>query len=189
LTSHGDLYPLHPLPKPDTEVTPIFEPWTRNIAPMIDSALKNLAGFKPVDDRDIEIRFQLTMKALRELGEQMREVTGRKNLVWVTHGVPLNGISFPTGLRMDFTNPLRQICQELEQTQIVVYPVEQSLSGAAAEVGTESRRTLEGFASLTCHGVGAKRNPTRGRILLADISNGVVGKSAPRKSPTRKQST
>jgi hypothetical protein len=33
LTPRGDLYPVHPLPKFDTAMTPDAEPWTRNIAP------------------------------------------------------------------------------------------------------------------------------------------------------------
>jgi VWFA-related protein len=149
LTSRGELYPVHPMPKPDTEVTPADEPWTRNIAPMLQASLKTLFGFKPVDDRDIKVRFDLTINALRELGSQMTQVSGRKNLVWVTHGIPLNGVSISMQGRVDFTNPIRRFCQELEQAQIVVYPVEQSMSGAAAAIATESEQTLEEFAGLT----------------------------------------
>ena len=149
LTYHGELYPVHPLPKPDTEVTPAGEPWTRNIAPMLQGTLKNLFGIKPVDDRDIKVRFELTVNALRELGAQMRQVSGRKNLIWVTHGTPIYGFSISTQARMDFTYPLRQVCQELEQAQIVVYPVEQSMRGAGAAMGTESEQALQEFADLT----------------------------------------
>jgi hypothetical protein len=50
---------------------------------------------------------------------------------------------------VDFTNPLRQLCQELEHAQIVVYPVAQSMNGAEAAVATESQQTLQEFANLT----------------------------------------
>jgi VWFA-related protein len=149
LTPRGELYPIHPLPKPDTEVTPAAEPWTRNIAPMLQAALKSLFGFKPVDDRDIKYRFDLTVNALRDLGSQMALLSGRKNLVWVTHGIPLVGFSISTQASLDFTNPLRWFCEELEQAQIVVYTVDQSMAGAGAAVGTFSAESLDEYTGIT----------------------------------------
>jgi VWFA-related protein len=154
LTVNGDLYPLHALPKPDSEVTPAGEPpagepWTRNITAMLQSAFKNVFGFKPVDDRDTVVRFDLTTHALLEIGSQLRLISGRKNLVWVTHGFPLNGPSISAQGIVDFTNPLRRICQQLERAQVVVYPAEQSMSGAAAAIGTESEQSLDEVAAIT----------------------------------------
>jgi len=147
LTPRGDLYPIHPLPKPDTSVTRGAEPWTRNIAPMVQAATKDLLGLKPVDDRDIKFRFDLTVNALRDLGSQMAQVPGRKNLVWVTHGIPLTGFSISMQSDVDLTNPIRWFCEELTQSQIVVYTVEQSMKGTA--VGTPSAETLEEFTGIT----------------------------------------
>ena len=78
LTSSGELYPIHPLPKPDSEVTAAGEPWTRNIAAMLQAALKTVFSFKPVDERDVVFRFQSTMNALKQLGGQMRLVSGAR---------------------------------------------------------------------------------------------------------------
>jgi VWFA-related protein len=149
LTSSGELYPVHPLPKPDSEVTPSVEPWTRNIAPMLQAALKEVFSLKPIDDRDTKVRFDLTAKAMRELGAQMSLISGRKNLVWVTHGLPMTGPSISEQGLVDFTGPVRLLCEQLERAQIVVYPVEQSMKGAAATLGTESDLTLDEFAGLT----------------------------------------
>ena len=149
LNSHGELYPIHALPRPDTELTPAAEPWTRNIAPMVQAAIKQLYGIKPVDDRDIKVRYDLSVRALQELGGQLTEISGRKNLVWVTHGVPLYGFSLSSGASLDFTNPLRWFCEELAQAQIVVYTVQQSQSGAAAAMGSNSTQTLEEITSIT----------------------------------------
>ncbi len=142
LTSGGELYPVHPLPKPGTEVVAATEPWTRNLGPMLQGALKNLVGIKPVDDRDTKVRFDLTMHAMRELGSQMELISGRKNLVWVTRGIPLYGPSISEQGRVDLTNPLRLVCQLLERVQIAVYPV-----GAA--LASESDQLLEEFSSIT----------------------------------------
>jgi VWFA-related protein len=150
LTPRGDLYPIHSLPKPDTEVTPPAEPWTRSIAPLMQAAVKNLFGMKPVDDRDIAVRFNLTVKALEDLGGQMAaEVPGRKNLVWVTHGLPIYGYSISSQGRLDFTKPLRSLFEGLQQAQVVVYTVEQSMAGAAQAVGTRASETLEEAADIT----------------------------------------
>ncbi len=157
LTSKGEFYPVHPLPNPGTGLAPTSEraaepaaePWTRNIGPMLQGAVKNVFGLRPVDERDVAIRFDMTMRALLGLGAQMRQMPGRKNLVWVTHGLPIWGTSISEQGRVDFSAPLRQICQQLEHAQIVVYPVEQSLSGAAAPIATESEQALEEFAAIT----------------------------------------
>ena len=44
---------------------------------------------------------------------------------------------------------------------------------------TDSRRVMATRAAIR-HGIGAKRNPILGRILLADISNGVVEVCSPK---------
>ena len=148
LTTGGELYPIHPLPKPGAELPAAGEPWTRNIGPMMQTALKTLVGIRPVDDRDTKVRFDLTMHAIRELGSQMELFAGRKSLVWVTHGLPLNGASISEHGRVDFTNPLRVVCELLERVQIVVYAVEQSMSGVTA-IGTEDAMALDEMSSLT----------------------------------------
>jgi len=55
---------------------------------MLQAALAGVFGFRPIDERDLAVRYDLTAKALRTLGPEMRLISGRKNLVWVTHGVP-----------------------------------------------------------------------------------------------------
>jgi VWFA-related protein len=144
LTARGDLYPIHPLPKPDTEVTPAAEPWTRNIVPMLRTALNDLVRLKPVDDRDIKVRFDLTLHALRDLRSRLAQVPGRKNLVWVTRAIPIVGFSATTQTSLDFTGPLRWFCEELEQSQIVVYTVDQSTAEGGSAVGT-----LDEFTGIT----------------------------------------
>jgi len=148
LTARGDLYPIHALPRADAALPPAEEPWTRNIAPMLQAALKEVFGFRPVDERDLVVRYDLTARALRTLGSQMRMIPGRKNLVWVTHGVPLYGTSISQQTGVDLTNPVRLLASQLEREQIVVYPVAQSTRGAAAEMNTESNQFLDEFVSL-----------------------------------------
>ena len=144
LTARGELYPVRPLPKPGAEVAADAEPWTRNIAPMLQTALKDLVRVKPIDDRDIKIRFDLSMHALRELRARMAQACGRKNLVWVTRGIPIVGFSASTQSGLDFTYPLRWFGEELSQAQIVMYTVDQSVADAGTAIGT-----LDEFTSIT----------------------------------------
>jgi VWFA-related protein len=142
LTARGELHPIYPLPKPDTGVTPATAPWTRSIITTLQAASKDLAGLRPVADLDIQSRFDLTMDAMRDLGSQMAQASGRKNLVWVTGGIPLIGFSSAAQSGMDFTNRTQWFCQRLEQARMVVYTVQTTEGAAAAE-------TLDEFTAIT----------------------------------------
>jgi VWFA-related protein len=149
LTPRGELFPVHPLPLPNTEIKPQAEPWTLQIASILDQAMKPFVSFRPVDEYDLKERFQQTLKALIDLGSRMTEVEGRKNLVWVTEGFPMFGYSISLRTRVDFTTPLREFYQRLALAQIVVYPSEQSRAGSGAFPGSLSLRSLQEAADLT----------------------------------------
>src|ERR1035441_2820767 len=55
LTMGGTLYPVHPLPDPETTVRTTARPWTEDIKPLLDRASHKLFGVRPpgltVDDR------------------------------------------------------------------------------------------------------------------------------------------
>ncbi|HEY1221036.1 MAG: VWA domain-containing protein [Bryobacteraceae bacterium] len=142
LTPRGELHPIRPLPKPDTEVTPDAESWTQNVDPTLQSALRDLIGLRRVDDFDLTSRFDMTMDAMRDLGSQMAQASGRKSLVWVTHGIPLIGYSTSAQSGVNFTNRVRWFSERLEQSQIVVYTAESMAVPAAAE-------TLDEFTGIT----------------------------------------
>jgi VWFA-related protein len=143
LTSGGELFPIHALPKPDTVLTAADgASWIQDLGPKLQNALKTLVGIRPVDDRDSKVRFDLTMHALRELGAGMQLISGRKNLVWVTRGLPLNGRSISAQGIVDFTVPLRVVCEMFQRAEIAVYPV-------GALLATEDAQTLDEISSLT----------------------------------------
>jgi len=147
LTPRGELYPIHPFPKPGAEPTPAAEPWTRDLTPTLQAALKDLVHLKPVDNREIKVTFELTVNALRDLGSQMAQISGRKNLVWLTQGVAITGYSIAAQMRLDFTKPLQGLGQDLEQAQIALYTVEQSASGAPIE--PERAQAFETLTGIT----------------------------------------
>ena len=89
LTNTGSLLPIHPLIHPEAGAEVDDAHWTRQIQPLLDGALRRIWGLRPMDDRDPGIRFQATFEALSNAGAWMSLLPGRKALIWVTHGVPI----------------------------------------------------------------------------------------------------
>ena len=148
LTNHGEISPIHALPGTGDETAHGAVPWGQNADQTMDLAIKKLSGLRPVDDFDPAIRFKLTVAALDALGGQMERIRGRKNLVWVTHGVPMNYKSY-TGQPVDLSHQFQRLAEQLEQAQIAVYAVQQSTQGAGQQLATESSQTIDIFTHLT----------------------------------------
>jgi VWFA-related protein len=181
LTNHGDLYPVRDLAGAadfGKNGGPAGTPWTRQIHPLMDRAIKKVYGFMPVDDRDIGIRAAATFRALAELEEQMTQAPGPKSIVWITAGVR-NWLHYPLGCGrnvtfqrgsesyvaarcstdcttwragqcLDYTPFLRHFSAELDRASTAFYSVEETANGGlrAADRGT-STDTLQQLADLT----------------------------------------
>jgi hypothetical protein len=147
LTSHGDLLPVHPLPEAGADLRAATPPSTAELVAKLNEAVRTDQGFRDVDVRDPRLRARNTFQAL-EIVVRLASFAGRKNLIWVTHGFPLQAY-LPTGGLADFTPWVRSFCQTAAQAQVVVYAVDQSSEGAGADPGGVARQTLLMFAELT----------------------------------------
>lgn len=141
------------------------EPWTRQIKSLLSSALRMVEkGRSP--DIDVFFRIQLTFAALNTLGAQLSAIPGRKIVVWVSDGVPLELglVRSDTGVPVDFTPQIRQLSEVFEQSRIALYPVRQIMLGrgdnigaysdgngatGGADTGEASIATLDEFADMT----------------------------------------
>jgi len=163
VTIDGRLFSVHGLP--NGEEGPDAAHWTKQIKPQLDNALKTVLRNRPVEV-DISIRTQMTFIALDQMGLELSRVAGRKNLVWVTDGVPigLGPVRSDTGEFVDFTPQLRHLSQALERSGVAIYPVRQVMMGSpdrigatsdgvgatgGAGTGMQSIETLNEFASVT----------------------------------------
>lgn len=163
LTIEGRLFAVHGLPT--GEEGPEAAHWTKQIKQQLDNALKTVLRNRPVEV-DVAIRTQLTFAALDHIGVELSRVPGRKNLVWITDGVPigLGPVRSDTGEFVDFTPQLRQLSQALERSGVAIYPVRQVMLGSAdaigatsggagatggAGTGMQSIATLDEFANVT----------------------------------------
>jgi len=133
LTMDGRLYPVHGLPGPEDEPTPAGgAPWTRQIKPLLDRAMRALAQVRPTDDLDVNYRVQLTYNGLDAVAAELSRVPGRKSLVWLTDGVPiaLGPNRSDTGEPVDFTPLLRKMSEAFDRSSVAIYPVRQVMMGS-----------------------------------------------------------
>jgi VWFA-related protein len=172
VTIDGRLFGVHALP--NGEEGPDAAHWTKQIKPQLDNAMKTVLRNRPIEV-DIAIRTQMTFAALDQIGLELSRVPGRKNLVWVTDGVPigLGPNRSDTGEFVDFTPQMRQLSQALERSGVAIYPVRMVMLGSpdrigatsggagatgGAGTGMQSIETLDEFANVTGGRLGSSKD-------------------------------
>ncbi len=163
LTVDGRIYAVHGLPDPYSETPqPPQGRWAKDIKRTMDQAMREVMHVRPVE-MDVAVRTQLTFRILAGVANNLTRVPGRKNLVWITDGVPieLGPNRSDTGDYVDFTPQLRQMSAALERSKIAIYPVRQVMmgspdtvgdapgGGSAPRSGIGSIATLDQFAQMT----------------------------------------
>src|SRR5205823_1164634 len=81
---------------------------------------------------------------LEGLATRMALLPGRKNILWITFGVPC-GLPMENGLIWDCRPSLSKVAVKLDQANVTVSPV--ALQTASADI--ESNVTLQQFVNLT----------------------------------------
>lgn len=158
VTLDGRLVAIHGLPGPEGEApAPGGVPWTRQIKPLLDRAMRTFTQVRPVDDLDPTYRVQMTYAALDAAAGELARVPGRKSLVWLTDGIPieLGPNRSDTGDFVDFTPLLRQMTETFDRAGVAIYPARQVMMGSPDSMGGPgtsglgSMDTLSQFADLT----------------------------------------
>ncbi len=156
LTAEGKLYPVHGLPGTEATEAAASPTWTKQIRSVLDQAVRAVNRLKPQDERDPVIRVRQTYQALGLLASQLGGVPGRKSIVWITHGVPVNFRTL-TNDWVDMTGQLRQFSGSLNQMGVAMYTVDQGGPGTTPPGGAngsegpgyQSQDTLQQMAELT----------------------------------------
>ena len=151
LTNNGTLFPIHALPERGAEAAAPEQNWTSQTKALLDAAIQKVYGFRPVDDRDIGVRVVTTFNVL----------PGRKNVVWITNGFPLQAnfgglcrnivvwnVTAPcTGNFVDFSPVVRYLAGQLDKVGVSMYPVDEwNVDGGDRMMVKE---TLDQFAGMT----------------------------------------
>jgi VWFA-related protein len=155
LTKQAKLYPVRQLPGGDAgSAKPLPDSWTSDAKSILEAAHAATFGLRMagMTEGDIIVK---TYEAIGTLARQMAWLPGRKNIVWITHGVPLV-IPDIGGQPFDFTPFLRRLCAELDRANVALYPVQQTPPGMAMtgtpeaqHSGMSSAETLQLFGQLT----------------------------------------
>jgi VWFA-related protein len=118
-----------------------------NIEMRLDNTMYNISVIRPKHLDPIGARVKATYEAIGELYKTMAAESGRKTIVWITHGVPTSAIS-TSGTPVDYMPTLKKFASGLGREQVVIYPVQQTVR-ADGQPNDSSRDTLRQFADLT----------------------------------------
>jgi VWFA-related protein len=139
LTEQG-LMPVVGLPEAGEGPPPqVATPWTKTIQPRLDQAMNAAYRMKPAMYTDE--RVMGTFSTMKMLAERLGAVAGRKNIVWITHGVPVD-FEEPG---LDPEGEMRLLGSTLDAAGVAVYPVDMNGNG---EIGA-SAETLGEIAAMT----------------------------------------
>lgn len=143
LTREGHLFPVRPLPGGEGEIQPAEGgPWTKQSKQMIEQAMKATASLRQAGI-DVVGQINLTFRALTAVAGHLSAIPGRKDLVWVTHGVPIS-IRVAGGGFADFTPQIRRLSAAMDRANVAIYPVQQippGMSGGGGGGGNGEMRS------------------------------------------------
>jgi VWFA-related protein len=154
LAIDGSLYPIHPLPDPETAAPDAAKPWTEDVKRLLDEASRKLFVLRPFNLL-VDERVHMTYDALETLATRIALGPGRKSIIWISHGMPISIGGRASGSEeIDYTPLLQRLTATLDRDNVAVYPVRlpQSLAPATANMpgaGMGSTETLYEFAGLT----------------------------------------
>jgi VWFA-related protein len=167
LTYNGNLYPVHPLPSQEEDLHAGNGPWTQQVRPLLDAAVRGIQELKTNEELRSAGPVEVTFRALETLAAEMGPIPGRKDILWISQGVPYD---------YTYTPQLPRLATALEEAGISVNTVDQGNA-----VGTESKQTLADLANLT----GGKAYPQRSvevavpEILASSAASYLIEYTAP----------
>ncbi len=129
LLTPGGLVPVRGLPEGDPE-TPGNQ-WTKDAERLLDISFQHTMRMNP--GLYPEDRVKATFLSLEALANRLAAVTGRKNIVWLTRGVPIEISPNRTinGDFLDYEPLVRQLSSTLQQANVAIYPVDDLVESTA----------------------------------------------------------
>jgi len=152
LTING-LFPVRGLPDGETDPGPGI--LGQDAQKIVDRALSHVMMMNP--GMYPEDRVRSTFLSLEALGGRLASITGRKNIVWITRGVPIEigPNRSVTGDILDYEPLIRQFSWSLQQANVAIYPVDDGM----ASMQSASRVSLPDIASGGATSPGGRGSP------------------------------
>jgi len=142
LTLEGSLAPIHPLDsKAGDDKT-----WTQGVDKVLDKAMKAASHARPAGMDDTEAVVKKTYVALETLAVQLAMRPGRRDIIWITSGIPnvWNPKTPCNGDWVDCALYVPHIAVTLQRTNVAVNPLSYT-----SNPSPDATRDLETFAGLT----------------------------------------
>lgn len=141
LVANGGLYPVHALPAADAPQA--ADDWIENAGALLKQALEKVSQARSVEFASHpDERFKATYSALDSMRQEMTRIHGRKQLLWITDGIP-SSIRFNQGW-VDLAPRLRLLGAQFHRDEIAIYTLDPSLA-----LATLSRDGLEVLSAST----------------------------------------
>lgn len=142
LTLEGALSPIHPIGSKDGD----DHTWTQQVEKTLDKAMKAASHARPMEMSDAELAVKKTYVALETLANQLAALPGRRDIVWITNGMPnvWNPKTPCNGDWVDCALYVPHLSVTLDKDDVAVNPV--SYSSSPTPDGT---RDMEQMAGLT----------------------------------------
>jgi VWFA-related protein len=108
----------------------IIEPWqaavmAETMEASLSLAYQEMAGVEERSTQFMESRrVEYTMNSLEAVGNHLAGIPGRKNLIWMTSGVPMISGQTRDPWPENYVSALRRVAQRLASQGIAMYPVE-----------------------------------------------------------------
>ena len=108
----------------------IIEPWqaeamAATMEASLELAYQEMADIEERSNQFMESRrVELTMNALETVGNHLAAIPGRKNLIWMTSGVPTTSSQTRDAWPENYIASLRRAAQRLASQGVAMYPVE-----------------------------------------------------------------
>ena len=110
----------------------VIEPWqaeamAATMEASLEAAYKEIARLEERSNQYMESqRVEFTMSSLDAVGNHLAGIPGRKNLIWMTSGVPAISAQTRDPWPQNYIASLRRVAQKLASQGIAMYPVEAS---------------------------------------------------------------
>ncbi len=145
LSLEGTLVPIHALQRQPGDTGAGDKTWVQQVEKQLDQSMQTLNRARPVGMSQ-EDAVKKTYVALETLGTQLAAIPGRRDIVWVTNGVPMvfNTKAPCNGDFIDCALYIAHIAVTLDRAGVALNPISYT-SG----LGVDTTRDMELFAGLT----------------------------------------
>lgn len=142
LNLEGALTPIHPIGGKGGD----DHNWTQTVEKTLDKAMKAASHARPVEMNDMELVVKKTYVALETLGKELATLPGRRDIVWITTGMPnvWNPKTPCNGDWVDCALYVPHLSVNLDRDDVAVDPVSYTSSPSP-----DMTRDLEQIAGLT----------------------------------------